>query len=670
MTDARFSPLTTVAPTPRTDSPAAIWWVVIAAALAVVSYLLARGIALGPASGPWAYWPMNGLLLGILYRRPMREWPALVIAAVVAQVGVIGLVRGDLANGATPIGAVGGAVQGMAGAWVLCRFGSKDRPLGGPRELFLFVAFAVCLIPLAVSPITAFAFSRGIGLPVYQTWMPLFVGNSLGILLFAPLVVADWARTPSREVVSGSTEIVLCQGSILLVTLVTFLASPPWLRYVALPHALFSLLAWSALRCGSRWTASIVVVVSTIAAWATARGRGPFADPGLPLNDQVLALQLYLAFAGLSSLLLSALTRQRRIAFREISLQHAVQSAFFDSSSAMIAMKDLHGRYLRVNLAFETSLGMRSETLVGRSARDLLPEADAAVVERHDGQVLELGAPLTFDETLMVHGGPRTMVTTRFPVRDADGAISYLGMIAQDETEERALAERLERAQRVELIGQLAAGLAHDLNNILTVIVGNADILRAAPTLDAAEQAMVRDMLVAGERATALTGRLLALGRRRPRDVEAVDVDALLGDLTPLLRALARGNIDVPISLAAKGARVHIDPVELEQILLNLVSNGRDAIGPAGGRIEVSTSVRPGTPRELVLRVCDTGRGMDEQTRARLFEPLFTTKAAAGTGLGLFTTAVLVKQANGRIAVTSEPGAGTTFVVELPCVEE
>jgi signal transduction histidine kinase len=145
--------------------------------------------------------------------------------------------------------------------------------------------------------------------------------------------------------------------------------------------------------------------------------------------------------------------------------------------------------------------------------------------------------------------------------------------------------------------------------------------------------------------------------------------DELLNELAPMLSALARGNIDVRTAFAATGALVLADPVEVEQIVLNLVSNARDAIDPPG-YIDVSTKVSKADGRPmLALRVSDTGRGMDEATLSRIFEPLFTTKGGRGTGIGLYTTALLVRQMGGTIEVMSRLGEGTTFVVELPCVE-
>jgi two-component system, cell cycle sensor histidine kinase and response regulator CckA len=259
-------------------------------------------------------------------------------------------------------------------------------------------------------------------------------------------------------------------------------------------------------------------------------------------------------------------------------------------------------------------------------------------------------------------------------VRDPQGVIRYLGMTARDETAERELNERLYRAQRVELLGHLAAGLAHDLNNLLSVLINNLAVLRARELKPEEETEVFQDMAEAGDRAAQLTRRLMSFGHARGAR-SALAVDEALRALEPLLRALARGSVDVVARYGAPDVKVLAEPSELEQIILNLVSNARDAIR-GEGQITLSTELvlHPGAAggtaaRWLQVRVSDTGTGMDPDTLSRLFQPFFTTKEdAKGTGLGLYTTSLLVKQLGGQIHATSAVGRGSTFVVELPVV--
>lgn len=655
-------------------------WPAAAAGLASASYLLARAVELGPRQGPWAYWPILGLLCGIFTRRPLREWGRIALAAAAAQTLTVYLVRGDLAGGATVVGALAGAAEAMLGASLLRRAETPAEPLGSPRDLAVFLVGVVLLVPLAITPISAYGYALGLHLSFRTAWWPLFIGNALSLLVFAPLTAFPWRGAPGERPAwtAGLGEVALCQASILALSLLTFAGRGHWLWYLVLPYVMLPLLVWAALRCGPHWTAASVVTLATVSAWFMARGPWPLADAhDVPLDKRVLEWQAYLAFAAFTALLLSTLTEQRRRSFARLALQGAIQRAVFESSSATIALKDLQHRYVLVNHAAELAMGMPREQILGRTPSEVLRPSDAAVVQAHDLRVLERGEPLTFEEPLHVGGEVRHYLMTRFPVRDEKGEIRYVGYIGRDDTLERELSSRLQRLTRVEVMGQLAAGLAHDVNNLLTVIVTNAAVLQegSSPS-DAA--ALVAEVGDAGKRAARLTGRLLALGRRKPASGgEPAEVDEAVDAIAPLLRALVRDNVDLSLRLGAHGASVSVDRSEIEQIVLNLVSNARDAIA-CEGNIAIATEVVPAAvvegrregadaERWLRLRVSDTGSGMDPATLGRMFEPFFTTKEEAkGTGLGLYTTSLLVREAGGVIRASSTPGKGSAFVVDLP----
>lgn len=653
---------------PVVTRPALLRWAVIAALLAAGSYLVARYIGAGPPGGPWAYWPIHGLLCGVLFRRPMREWGYIVSAAVIAQVLTIFVVRGDLAGGATPLGAVSGGVQAMLGAWILrqkCRSGS---PLESPNVLTWFVVVGVAFVPLVISPLSATAFAFGLGLPFRAAWGPLFVGNSLSMLVFAPLTMQRWSPpTGLRIWLANAFESMACLATLIIVAVAAFTSGTFWLQYVALPYAVFPVLAWSALRCGPRWTAVSIVTLATIASWSTSRGYGPFVAPTFTPASSVFQLETYVALVAFTGLLLSALTEQRRRAFVQTAMDEAIRSSFFESSTAAILLKDVQGRYLMVNSAAERAYQVPRERLLGHSPADFLDADSAATIAAHDARTLDAGEPLQFEETLRLGDRTRYFLMTRFPVRDLNGVVRYLGTIGRDETVERELSARLQRAQRVELVGQMAAGLAHDINNLLTVLLGNAEVLRAQHDRSADEQEILQEMTDAGARATGLTARLMSLGRTPQIVRRAVVVDAMLQELRPMLHALLRGRIQLTLQLNTGGAAVMTDPTAVEQIVLNLVANARDAI-PGDGRITIVSELGGSADaRTIDLRISDSGVGMDAATRARIFEPFFTTKAAsAGTGLGLYTVSLLVQQAGGSVVVQSAPGEGTIFTVNFP----
>jgi signal transduction histidine kinase len=237
--------------------------------------------------------------------------------------------------------------------------------------------------------------------------------------------------------------------------------------------------------------------------------------------------------------------------------------------------------------------------------------------------------------------------------------------------------EALRQSQNLESIGRMAGGLAHDFNNYLTVINGYCDaLLESLPPEDPARR-QVAEIRKSGERAAELTGRLLAFSRRQVLEPKPCSLNEMVTDMENILRSAAGGGVELLLDLAPDLWHTTADPVQIRQVLINLVLNARDAM-PSGGRLSVQTSnVRldrvplPGmaaqTGEYVVLKVADAGAGMDEETRSHLFEPFFTTKPRGhGTGLGLSTVYGIVRQSGGWISVASEPGRGSTFTVHFP----
>ncbi|MGH9750263.1 MAG: response regulator [Candidatus Polarisedimenticolia bacterium] len=271
---------------------------------------------------------------------------------------------------------------------------------------------------------------------------------------------------------------------------------------------------------------------------------------------------------------------------------------------------------------------------------------------------------------------------------DATGAIFYEGVL-EDVTEkkatEEALAqseERLRQSQRIEAVGRLAGGIAHDFNNLLTVITGHAELLLSrAPAGDRTRKDL-DEIRKAGERAATLTRQLLAFSRKQVLQPRVVNLNGVVQDMLKMLRRLIGEDIELATLLPADLGRTKVDPGQLEQVIMNLAVNSRDAM-PRGGTLTLETGnaeldaqfarVHPPTVpgRYVVLAVTDTGVGMDKETRARVFEPFFTTKEPGkGTGLGLATVYGIVKQSGGYVWVESEPGRGTVFTIYLPRVDE
>ena len=249
--------------------------------------------------------------------------------------------------------------------------------------------------------------------------------------------------------------------------------------------------------------------------------------------------------------------------------------------------------------------------------------------------------------------------------------------VLMDITGRRQLDDQLRQAQKMEALGLLTGGVAHDFNNLLTIIAGYSQLILGKlrdtdPNRHSAEQ-----IVKAAERAGELTGRLLLFSRRRVPQAKVLDLNQVVASLGIMVRRLLGEEIELQLNLAAGLGSVHADPSRIEQVLLNLAANSRDAM-PHGGTLTIETAnvtveeagapVKPGA--YIVLTVKDTGDGMDAATQAQAFEPFFTTKGAgSGTGLGLYTVAGIVKQSGGAVQLSSQPGHGTSLRVYLPRVD-
>jgi nitrogen-specific signal transduction histidine kinase/CheY-like chemotaxis protein len=266
-------------------------------------------------------------------------------------------------------------------------------------------------------------------------------------------------------------------------------------------------------------------------------------------------------------------------------------------------------------------------------------------------------------------------------VLDAQGKLLHFVGVQTDITERRELESQLRQAQKMEAIGQLAAGVAHDFNNILSVVLGYSIFIHDQLKPNDPLRDDITEVRRAGERASDLVGQLLAFSRRQMLEPCTLDLRQTVLGMEKMLRRLLGGDVDLALFVSDRSANVHADPTQLEQIVLNLVVNARDAM-PGGGKlsIEVSslmldadyvalhTEISAGS--YVMLAITDTGLGMTEAVREHIFEPFFTTKGTGkGTGLGLSTVFGIVKQSDGHIWVYSEPGHGTTFKVYFPQVE-
>src|SRR5262245_52334739 len=366
---------------------------------------------------------------------------------------------------------------------------------------------------------------------------------------------------------------------------------------------------------------------------------------------------------------------------------YGILHAVIDATPDAIFVKDLNGCYVVVNAAFARFIGKTPAEIVGKNDFELYPEVDARAFIDADRQVLATGQPQAFEGVATGESGPQTYHVTKGVYRDRDGRILGVYGISHDITELQQAHETLEqtrealfRSQKMEAVGQLTGGLAHDFNNILAIILGNVELLRAYLPHDPYADEIIDTVLRATMHGRDLTGHLLAFSRRRLLNPQPVDVNGLVESIVKLVGRTLGATVRVTIETSPETGIAFVDPAALEAAVLNVALNARDAM-PDGGTLTIRTSkvelatsqnteddLKPGSYAALALE--DTGFGMTADIVARVFEPFFTTKSGGrGTGLGLSMVYGFAKQSGGTVTIASQPGRGTTVTMFLPTAE-
>lgn len=356
-------------------------------------------------------------------------------------------------------------------------------------------------------------------------------------------------------------------------------------------------------------------------------------------------------------------------------------SLIFKNVSDLIAIVDLEGRRLYNNPAYLDILG-NPEALKGTdSFSDIHPE-DRDRVRRIFQKTARTGIGERTEYRFMLKNGDiRYIESLGNLIRDENGEPSQVVIVSRDITERKRLEQQLLQAQKMEALGKLAGGVAHDFNNLITAIIGYSEFLSEKFKDDEQTRGDLDEIKKAAERGSALTRQLLAFSRKQIFAVKILNMNGVITNLQKMLIRLIGENIELKTSLDDRLAMMKGDPGQLEQVIMNLVVNAKDAM-PQGGRLTLETSnitlddnyvsehseIKPG--KYVMVSVGDTGTGMPPDVQSRIFEPFFTTKQAGmGTGLGLSTVYGIVKQSGGTISVYSRPGHGTIFKMYFPAAE-
>ena len=319
-------------------------------------------------------------------------------------------------------------------------------------------------------------------------------------------------------------------------------------------------------------------------------------------------------------------------------------------------------RFLAVNEAFGRLTGLDPDFVIGKTVREVLPDLEQSWIDKL-GQVALTGVPMHFEQ----HSGPleRDYEVTAFSPEAGKFVVVF-----DDVTERKRLATQLRQAQKMEALGQLAGGVAHDFRNILTIILALGETIEAQlPAGETELRADLRDLLTAAQRGTDITRKLLGFSRMEQVSLQRMELGPVVREVTGILQRVLPATIKV-VGRVTNGAAVQGDPNALHHILINLANNARDAM-PAGGTLAITCDgqpvTRPEGPECLCLRVRDTGEGMDRETLERVFDPFFTTKPPGqGTGLGMAMVYGLMREQAGSIELDSAPGKGTEIRLYLP----
>ena len=351
------------------------------------------------------------------------------------------------------------------------------------------------------------------------------------------------------------------------------------------------------------------------------------------------------------------------------------QNALLNATTDLVFLVESDGTLQACNDAFARTVGARNAgELTGRRIWEMNGLPLDSYVHEHTEKAIRTGSPvrveISHDSTIVDLG--------IFPIHDESGGVRRLALFVRDVTATRTTEEQLRQAQKMEAVGRLAGGIAHDFNNLITVIKGFSDLVLGGVPKGSRLAEDIAQVKGAADRAADLTARLLAFSRKQVLEPRVVDPVALIRGVESMLTRVIGEDIEVITDLAAGTGRILADPGQVEQVLMNLAVNARDAM-PRGGKLTISASNRavgsqagpdyhdlnPGDYVRLV--VSDTGHGMDKKTLTHIFEPFFTTKEEGrGTGMGLSTVYGIVTQSGGRISCTSSPGEGAAFTIFFP----
>jgi two-component system cell cycle sensor histidine kinase/response regulator CckA len=432
---------------------------------------------------------------------------------------------------------------------------------------------------------------------------------------------------------------------------------------------------------GEWWLASSAIAITLL----LTAGIASFAWPMLQDRPSE-SIQMGIAVRGLVGLVLlfDVYTIYQQLQIHRIRRRLIGREELFqlisENAVDMIAVVDTKGRRLYNSPSYHRILGYTEQELRDSPTLAQIHPDDLQTVVEAAKEAQRSGVGRRIEYRMRRKDGDWVFLeSTASAIRDAKGEVEKLVIVNREIGERRQLEEQLRQSQKMDAIGRLSGGVAHDFNNLLGVIIGYSEVLQEQMNEADPRRSCVDQVLEAGKRAASLTRQLLAFSRQQVLEPKVLVLNGVVSDMEKMLRRLIGEDVELTTNLDPELGKVRTDPGQIEQVIMNLAVNARDAM-PEGGKLRIETSnaqmdevivrrypfpVQPG--EYILLTVSDSGIGMDKATQQRIFEPFFTTKEKGkGTGLGLATVYGVVKQSGGYIDVCSSPGNGTTFRIYLP----
>ena len=637
-----------------------------------------------------AFFPASGLALAAMLLTPRHQRPWLALGILVADFTADQVFGRPILVAHLTFAPIM-AIEAWLGAWLIeWWLDGRSPDIRSLADFGTIVTASAIGSTLVGGVLGGLAQRELFGLPFFPAlwnwWAPDLMASSVltPALLFSAQLRQETA-TPSPGVKPEGLLFLLTFGAVLWevqMNGISIGASQVLLLLAALPF-----LGWAALRLGPTWTAWGTVLLTAVSVAATAYGRGPFIATSADPFSRMLWCQAFCMVTSLSMMVLAQTLREQRSAalrlaeaLQALTVSNARIQAQFQGSSDPMAMVDSELRLVAFNPAWAELVGHSTSGAATLGTQVDLVSSSAGDGGLGGGAWRRALAGDRFRESVSLPTQDGNMVAyeaSYAPLQDGAGLVIGASQVLWNVAELDQRHAEQARAQRLESMGRLACGVAHDFNNIITAIIGYGELIKGSVEPDSRVERQAGEVVKAGGRAASLTRQMLAFARRQVMQPIVVDPAALLAELHPLIeRVIGEG-----IQLTWKGVdapwKVKVDPGQLEQVLVNLIVNARDAM-PKGGRLTIETAnidldpliahgreVPPGPYCQI--SVSDTGSGIPPEVLKHIFEPFFTTKErGTGTGLGLAMVEGTIRQAGGAVLVYSEVGTGTVFRILLP----